>query len=109
MYIITNKNDRILAVGEKMYYNGSNGYPAFYGDDAFYPVDQVNMYKVNEVPENVAPFTWGYNGTEFIDFEKTANESTPPEKDPNEFILIIEEPDELVEEGLEENEEGGNE
>lgn len=109
MYIITDKNDRVLAFGEKMFYNGSNGYPAFYGDGAFYPVDQVNMYKVNEVPENVAPFTWGYNGTEFIDFEKTANESIPPQKDEGEFVLIIEEPDELVEEEDLDDEEGGNE
>ena len=64
-YIITVKADnRILAMGRELDYM-DNGYPRLIEEDVAFPTQLVNVYGPVEVPEEVEPETYCYDGTDF--------------------------------------------
>ena len=64
-YVIAVKSDnRILAMGAKLDYM-DNGYPRLVEENVAFPTELVNVYGLVEVPEEVVPEKYCYDGNEF--------------------------------------------
>ena len=89
MYIIASKqNDTVVGFGRKIHYNGASGYPCLTEEGLFFPADQVKVYEVKNIPQNLAPWTWKFDGQNFS--EIIIEESVEVE-DSNEEEEIVEE------------------
>lgn len=78
-FIVVNKHDdRVLGFGNQLDYL-ENGYPHLVEEDTSYPVNFVNVFEVEEMPENYVEGKYFY--TEAEGFKEDPNWEPPTNQD----------------------------
>lgn len=102
LYILNRKEDNaMLCFGTSLSYL-DNGYPFFVNENIAFPINEVNVYEVAELPQEVEAEKWCY--TEADGFYPNPNYREPSAYDlaPQEVVdaIIDEYTNELIEMGV---------